>query len=531
MTEETAEIMSAPTGTGAAGVMPVRPDPAALKQSSVLLFSCLLLGVLADILFYGKTLGISYPLFAAALYAVFFCNLKGIARRGSMPGRVLIIFIFALAATFALHSNIPLLVLNFLIIPFLLVAQTILTAGANRFHWYDLRFILDILEGIIGRTLLHLSVPFRLIGEGFKKRTDHRRYDTIRKVATGLLVSLPLLLVVVMLLSNADAVFNHYLGWLPELLGRVKLGEALVRTIIVLLAALISFAYIYSFRAHGKEKEGAGRPPAGPPQLKKWLDPLTVSTFLIVLNLVYVFFALIQFSYLFGGGRLALPAGFTYAEYARQGFFELIAVTVINFSVFTFVINLAANDKRALFNVVRFLLTLLSVSTLIMLASAFFRLSLYEEAYGFTYARVTAHAFMVYLFILFLAALYRIWQERVSLLKIFIAVTAVAYLSFNFFGIDRFTAAANIDRYFDTGKIDVFYLTHLSDDAVPQLTRLLAIEDEEITRFMENNLYERKRRLSGQRWQSFNWSRHKAGSVLDDFILRSRVVERVPNRG
>jgi hypothetical protein len=518
-------------GTVPGEASPALPDPAGSKQAYVLLFSCLLLGALGDLLFYGKALGVSYPLFTAAFYVVFFLHLGSGGGRRLCFGRLLAVPVFALAATFALHTNLPLMVLNFLMIPLLLVAQTVLAAGANRFQWYDFRFILDILEGLFGRTVLHVSVPFRMVQKGFKQRTDQRRYDMVKRVATGLAVSLPLLLVVVLLLSNADAVFSHYLGRVPELLGRVKLGEVLLRTMLALLAAVISFAYIYSFRFKGRVGEAAVRPPAEPLQRKRPWDPLTVSTFLVMLNLVYVLFTVIQFSYLFGGGHLALPEGFTYAEYARQGFFELLAVTMINLSIFIFVINFTGDARRVFYSAVRFLLTLLSASTLVMLVSAFSRLFLYEEAYGFTYARVAAHAFMIYLFVLFLAAIYRIWQERASLLKAFIVVTLAACLAFNYFGIDRFIAANNIDRYLRSGKIDVFYLISLSDDAVPQLTRLLDTEDSEVVFYVEDNLYYRKQRLSRQSWQSFNWSRWRARLSLENYDLKPHYFESETNRG
>jgi len=58
--------------------------------------------------------------------------------------------------------------------------------------------------------------------------------------------------------------------------------------------------------------------------------PITVSTMLILIDLLYAFFIAIQFSYLFGSLRYGLPQNFTYAQYARKGFFELVAVTLIN---------------------------------------------------------------------------------------------------------------------------------------------------------------------------------------------------------
>ncbi len=122
---------------------------------------------------------------------------------------------------------------------------------------------------------------------------------------------------------------------------------------------------------------------------------------------------------------------------------------------------------------------------------------------------------MIYLFALFIVAVFRIWNEKIPLLKTFVTVSLMAYLTFNFFGVDHFIATKNIDRYFRTGKIDVSYLTGLSDDAVPQLVRLLKAEDEELVWEIEDDLYYRKLRLEEQQsWQSYNLAKSRAWSVL-----------------
>ncbi len=500
-------------------------SPINIKYPGILLICCLLFGFLFDILFYGKTLGISYPLCIAVFLLIYHVYLKSMNYTIKKPEFWLFIPLLILAASFAVHSNMPLLVMNFLTIPFLIIAQTIITAGVNRYHWFDPRFLLDLLEGLFGRTFSNVALPFRIIGEKLRAKADRQRYDVLKRIITGLIVALPLLLVIILLLSSADAVFSHYLGQLPVLLQQVKFGELLLRAILILAVTVFSFAYIYSFRKDEQQEKAVGRSPARPLELKSRWDPITVSTFLTALNLVYFFFIAIQFTYLFGGGRFALPADFTYAEYARQGFFELLVITIINLSIFVLTINFVTDTRRVLFNIFRFLLSLLSVSTLVMLISSFFRLALYEEAYGFTYARVTAHAVIVYLFILFLAALYRIWHEKISLLKIFIVVSLIAYLAFNYFGIDRFIATANIDRYYNTGKIDVHYLTYLSDDAVPQLVTLLDAPDKEVALQIENDLSLRKERLSDQHWQSFNLSRFIAASILKEHQLVRHTLD------
>jgi len=499
-----------------------------LRYLRILLLCCFLLGVFGNILFYGKQLGISYPLFTVIFLIIFFAYLKSLHLEWQKPGLWLLLPLLFLSASFAFYTNETLLILNFLAIPFLLVAQTLLTAGANRYHWFDIRFMLDILEGTFGRTLGNIAIPFTITRDLGKGQSDQQRYEVLRRVLTGIVIALPLLLVVIPLLSSADLVFSHYLGKLPEYLRLIRLGELIGRTLLIIVITVFSFAYLQSFQGSRAEIIAGAESYSNSLELQKRWDPISASTFLTLLNLVYIIFAVIQFSYLFGGGQFTLPAGYTYAEYARQGFFELVVVTLINFSIYILVINFVHDSRRHLYNLFRMLLSLLAVSTLILLISSFFRLALYEEAYGYTFARVAAHALIIYLFILFLVAIYRIWQDKQSLLKTFILVSLVAYLIFNFFGIDRFIAASNIERYFKTGEIDVHYLTYLSDDAVPQLVTLLGVPDNDVAPYIENDLYLRKERLLTQKWQSFNWSSFRAAAILQDYQLEWQTLDYQP---
>ncbi len=499
-----------------------------LRDLRILLLCCFLLGLFANYLFYAKQLGISYLLFTVFFLIIFFTYLKSFHLKWQKPGLCLLLPLLLLSASFALHTNETLLILNFLAIPFLLVAQTLLTAGANRYHWFDIRFIFDILEGTFGRTLGNIAIPLKIISDLGKGQSDLQRFEVLKRVLTGIVIAIPLLLVIILLLSNADLVFGHYFGRLPEYLRLIRLGELFVRALLIMVITVFGFAYVQSFRPSKKDNTAAEVSGSKPLEFKTRWDPITVSTFLALLNLVYIIFVAIQFSYLFGAGQFTLPAGYTYAEYARQGFFELVVVTLINFSIYVFVINFVNDARRSLFNLFRMLLSLLAVSTLILLISSFFRLALYEEAYGYTFARVAAHALIIYLFILFLAAIYRIWQEKHALLKTFIVVSLVAYLIFNIFGIDRFIAISNIERYSKTGEIDVHYLSSLSDDAVPQLVTLLEVPDNAVAPYIENDLYLRKERLSAQKWQSFNWSRFRASAILQDYQLEWQALDYQP---
>ena len=139
-------------------------------------------------------------------------------------------------------------------------------------------------------------------------------------------------------------------------------------------------------------------------------DTTIVVTVLVMVNAVYILFCGIQFTYLFGGEEVirSIP-NYTYAEYARRGFSELIVVTVINLSILLKGLRVTKNDGK-LDRLVLVLRCLLVLCTVIMLYSAHLRLKLYEEAYGYTYARIFAHTFIALLFVLFMLTLYKFWR-------------------------------------------------------------------------------------------------------------------------
>jgi hypothetical protein len=109
---------------------------------------------------------------------------------------------------------------------------------------------------------------------------------------------------------------------------------------------------------------------------------------------------------------------------------------------------------------------------------------------------------------------------RVKLFKYYLLTAIAAFVLINYANIDVLITKWNIERYEQTGKIDVGYLSSLSDSAIPQLIGLLQAKDEAVSAKTENYLYERKKELNEERsWQSFNLSRLHAEKVLANFEL------------
>ena len=225
---------------------------------------------------------------------------------------------------------------------------------------------------------------------------------------------------------------------------------------------------------------------------------------------------MIQFTYLFGGeANIRSIPDYTYAEYARRGFFELIIVTVINLSILLIGLHFTKNDGK-LDRLVHGLRCLLVLCTAIMLYSAHLRLNLYEEAYGYTYARIFAHTFIGLLCVLFMLTLYKLWRKELPLVKAFAIAALLTYTVLNYVNVDAIIARKNIDRYLKTDKIDLAYLQELSYDAIPELTRLRVTGDEDMTaKNLSAFLRDKGAELRSESpWQSYNLSKARAKQIL-----------------
>lgn len=280
---------------------------------------------------------------------------------------------------------------------------------------------------------------------------------------------------------------------------------------------MLLFSYMWGFAAPKKED---GHDVAGAESLRQdlavghriWFDPIITLTVLAAVNLIYVLFVAVQFSYLFGAWQGNLPEGMTYAEQARSGFFELITVALINLLILTLTLTLSRWDNSTLQRWNRALLTALVVCTGIMLISAFIRLQLYEQVYGYTYSRFLSHAFMIYLAALLLLAGIRIWRPAVSLIRTFVLTSLLAYTLINYIGMDRMIADLNIRQYHKTGILDTAYLQSLSDEAIGRMIvfhRETGMLGEHLTQRHESLMQETRSILS------YNLSRHLAYKALE----------------
>lgn len=514
-------------------------DPSITPRRTVAVLAAgLLLAAVHQYFFYNQEYGISVSLFICLFYMYArLCAPERLRRPITWFGWLSLTFILLLSLSLALFANPIFAWLNLLLLPCLIVAHITYLFAPQKRDWGDIRLVWDTLDHLIPQTFRHLATAFKLPRTlGYFKMKDQRK-QVIGKVLLGLLVSLPLLIIVIGLLTSADSSFNQLLMvWQNSLYRGLLIGDGPFRLIYIVVLGLLMFGYIWGFVNPRPEHplpnipadpaDSAAEHPRTPAEVADFkfeakLDPIITATVLLVVNIVYVLFVALQFTYLFSAWQGVLPAGSSYAEYARNGFFELIAVTVINFVLLAIVLTFTEDSGKGLRQFNQVLLYVVVGCSAVMLVSAFTRLMLYEEAYGYTYIRFLSHAFMLYLAVLLVCAGLRIRFTSVPLAKCMIVVSLAAYLAVNYVSMDRIILQQNIERYRVSGNIDAEYLAGLSLDVVPSL---LKFSREHGNENLGRDLHERWDLLSRQdtSWQSYNAAKAKAFHALKQDVILIR---------
>jgi hypothetical protein len=297
-----------------------------------------------------------------------------------------------------------------------------------------------------------------------------RRGAAARLLRAARVAALSVLLLAVFgaLFASADAVFA---GVTTRLLGAllpdVDLGLLPVRVVVgtLIAAAALGAAFL---GAAPPRADVLAPGPGRPARWVEWVVPLAV------LDALFLTFVGVQVTVLFGGHEHVLGTeGLTYAEYVHQGFAQLLVATVLTLVVVAVAARRAPLATPTGRVAARAVLGTLGVLTLVVVASAVRRLFLYEEAFGFTRARLLATAVELWLglvVVLVLAAGVRwrgAWLPRAVVLTG--AGTLLALAAVN---PDASIAERNLDRLAATGQVDLSYLAGLSADAVPVLQRL-----------------------------------------------------------
>ena len=475
------------------------------RRSWVILGASFFLGLAFYYCFWDQLPGISTFVYFVVATAVCWvvCRVTGI--QWNAPVWIVAGAIGVLSLLISLRTSQPMFVLNGLAILALgLIAVWYLRGGPWRMQLSN--------YAILAFLPIFWVVPFFetvIVGLMPARSTDRRLSQAAIK---GIVLTVPLVLILLLLFISSDP----RLGALIDNIFTFSFSAELVAIWFVILSVSIWFSAALAYAAKRSALEYRLV------EDRRLLGATESRIMLIGVVAVFALYLLSQAYYLFGGEAYLADNALTYADYARQGFAQLVMASLIAGGViWATKPYLSQEDKR-----LKELGVILAVLVLVILASAGSRLWLYEQAYGFTYARIIAHAFMVWLASIFAIL---IWQIRGRLEgkvagPAIVAAAVVILLGLNGLNPDAFIARQNIARYHSIGKIDMNYIRVLSDDAVPVVANLLDAKDPTLR--TEVSQYLLARSVLSPRdaldWQSWNASRQRATAVVEQ-------VQKSPN--
>ncbi len=317
------------------------------------------------------------------------------------------------------------------------------------------------------------------------------------RVLLTALWSVAAVLVFGLLFASADAVVA---GWLDALVPDVTVTSFVQRafTGVFVGGATLAAAYL-ALNPPDVSAVPGGRASAAAHRFE-WLVPV------LLVDLVFAVFVAAQAAVLFGGhDYVQRTTGLTYAEYVHQGFGQLTVATLLMFLVVWAASRRAGPEPEDVLWL-RISLGLLCALTLVVVVSALHRMQLYQEAYGFTQARLVVDVFEGWLGVVVLAVAlsgvvrWGAWVPRFALISGVVGLLGIAAVN-----PDDLIARHNIERYEQTGKIDVEFLATLSDDAVPAL---MSLPEPQRTQALGT------REPSDDDWLAWNLGRWRAAEYL-----------------
>lgn len=355
-------------------------------------------------------------------------------------------------------------------------------------------------------------------------------------LARGILIAVPIVAGFGLLLTSADAVFARVVGNVlsvpldvADLAGRLTIVILVAWAVGGLLAVAGNATPFRLAAVDGALGDDLSRDLAAVAgsvgtRLRASTEALVV---LVAVDALFASFVVLQLAYLFGGQVVVAATGITYSDYAREGYFQLVAV-VVGAGILLAVAELAARRPEGRSGAfVAAALTLLGL-TAVILASAAVRLGLYQQVYGWTELRFYVAASIAWLAIGGVVATILLVRDRMTWLFHGLAFGAVAVtLLVAAIGPQAYVTQQNLARVFDPGLVppgghsgfDAEYAATLGDDAVPLLVEALPRLDPASRETLLSALGDRRVELvsdhASDAWPAWNVARARARAALE----------------
>lgn len=369
----------------------------------------------------------------------------------------------------------------------ILYAMWAFTVNNPSYRGAEDNLVYCLLSSVFGQTFINFGkCPSAIISLTRKNSAG----QNIRNAVIGLFIAAPVTLIVISLLSSADDNFSSLMGKLFDGIIDNFLGDVVLFFFSLPLSFLI-FGLVFAAVKNTKENRLDAERCSGITKSLRLAPAVIMYSSVIPLCIVYVIFFFSQLAYFTSAFSGILPEEFSAAEYARQGFFELCGVAVINLAVIV-AINILCRFEEKRPAPLKFFTSLMSVFTLILIATAFSKMAMYIERFGLTQLRVYTSWFMILLAVLFLLVIVRQFR-KINLAKIGSVIFTVMLAGLSFAQTDALITKYNLEM-FRSGTLDetVIDMHDFSADAIFTAIEMFengnAIEKEEALDFIRRTV-------------------------------------------
>ena len=304
---------------------------------------------------------------------------------------------------------------------------------------------------------VHLNNDTEDVTQNNMTNTDNKCDTTkivskIGYVLIGLFMSFCLLIIILPLLFSADELFEELFTSMITSINVITYDVTdlfcmAILFIFILLASFLGIKYLNLGEANNTKVRERGK-----------VNELIGITVFVVISLVYVMFSFVQIFGLFLN-KMHLPAGETFSSYAREGFFQLLNVALMNLIMIVVSFYLFNKSK-----IIKILLTIISICTYIMLTSSIYRLVLYIGEYHLTKLRLYAFWGLIVVFFGLTGAVISIYNEKFKFARYGFITLLTLWIVFSFMRPEYVIAKYNVSKS-ASENIDLDYIASFSSDA------------------------------------------------------------------
>lgn len=482
-----------------------------LKAFKVVLLSWVF-GILFSEIFFKGGFGLSVPLLMTVFYGVAVWYLSSKIPKPSKASYLLLIPIGLISLGYMITDNVITYLINTLVLLVLVPIQLTHMSNTSLGNVFSLKSFYSSVVSIIVRPVSFMDMPFKSVISLFSKGKKHTKTAMI---LLGIILALPITLIFLGLFMEADEVFGYYINQIIEYI-KIYPVDIFFDVFVGAIVGLFISALLITLRARRVPEEKNI-------MIRQGLDPVLTSTIMVILDILFIVFVSFQFGYLFSG--LSLPKGMNYSEYARSGFFELCAVSVLALAVIMVcMVFVKRRQDQELPRGLQLLLTVFIACNFIVAASAIFRMTAYILAHDLTVKRVMVTWLIILISICFYGFIIKIWNRKFNIVN-YIAVTVISMtILLNTVNLNGLIAGYNVNVHLKSleaskvREVDIDYLVSLGPSAARATAKLL-----ESGYYTKEQVYDalsrQKRALDIKDWRNYCIWDSEAAAVFEKYGL------------